>query len=83
MTNEERQLLLGLTQEIQRLFRERDDMIVGITATLLDLYRMLFATGADTKEVALGRLRAQHDQILQLVPGGQFGDGSSRWLRRP
>jgi hypothetical protein len=73
MTNEERQLLLGLTQEVQRLFKERDDMIVGVTATLLDLYRMLFASGADTKEAALGRLRAQHAQILKLVPGGQFG----------
>src|SRR5437870_4292506 len=73
MTSEERQLLLGLTREVQRLFQERDDMTVGVTATLLDLYRMLFAAGADTKEAALGRLRAQHSQILQLVPGGQFG----------
>lgn len=68
MTDNERELLLTLGQEVERLFRERDDMIVGITAVLLDLYRVLFKAGADSKEAALSRLRAQHEQLAGLFP---------------
>jgi hypothetical protein len=79
MTTEERQLLLGTSKEMQGLFRDRDDMLIGITTALLDVYRVLFAAGRDTKDAALSRLRAQHDQLRQVVPG-ELGCKALQWL---
>lgn len=63
MTAEERALLIETAKEVARLFQERDDMIVGFTAAILDLYRSAFQAGHQTKEDAIGRLRAQRDDL--------------------
>lgn len=79
MTNEERQLLLGTFKEMQGLFRDRDDMLIGITAAILDLYRALFAAGLDKKDPALTRLQAQHEELRQVLPG-ELGCKALKWL---
>jgi hypothetical protein len=71
MTDEERRLLTETARQVLQLFGNRDDMIVGITAALLDLYRMQFAAGLDTKDVALTRLRIQRDEINRLIHDGR------------
>ena len=38
MTNNERQLLVDTAKFTHQLSKDRDDMLVGITAALLDLY---------------------------------------------
>ena len=76
MTDAERQLLLDLAREVQRLFAERNDMIIGITAVILDLYRVQFAAHADTRDAALSRLRLQRDAINEQVHDGSM----SRYL---
>ena len=68
MTNEERQLLTMTARHVTQLFSDRDDMVIGVTAVLLDLYRVLFAAGRDSKEGALARLRTQHDEIDRVAP---------------
>lgn len=59
MTDYERQLLLETVQDLKRLSRERDDMIVATAAITLDLYRRGFASGDQTREEALAHLRVQ------------------------
>lgn len=64
----ERQALLESLRHIAQLFRDRDDMVIGLTAALLDLYRTSFANGHDTKAAAVTRLQAQLDQLKEDSP---------------
>jgi len=79
MTNEERQLMLGTHKDVLNLFQDRNDLLVGITAALLDLYRTLIFAGSDSKDAALLRLRAQRTQIIGAIPNG-VGSISLQWL---
>ena len=45
MRHDESQLLVQTAKNTVQLFQDRDDMLVGITATLLDLYRVGFQHG--------------------------------------
>lgn len=77
MTDKERLLLLETARHVTQLFGDRDDLIIGVTAAVLDLYRAQFLAGYDTKEAAIQRLRVQCDAIDQ-----QVGDDSkSRYLK--
>ncbi len=71
MTDDERKLLVEISKMALQLFGDRDDMVVGATVVLLDVYRTLFAAGADTKEEAVQRLKVQRDEIKRLVPGAR------------
>lgn len=66
----QRLLLIETVKEVRQLFGDRDDMVIGVTAAFLDLYRVLFAAGLDMKELALARLQTQHDEINRLIPSG-------------
>jgi hypothetical protein len=78
MTDDERQLLLGMSREVVNLFRDRDDALIGFTAAVLDLYRALFSSGADSKDAAVARLRAQADQLHEIANG--LGATSLKWI---
>jgi hypothetical protein len=79
MTAEERLLLTITARYVNDLFGDRDDLLIGIMAALLDLYRVLFNAGADTKDAALRRLGAQHQQLIDAVPEGRGGK-ALKWL---
>jgi hypothetical protein len=68
MTDDERTLLVETARFTHQLSRDRNDMLVGITAAILDLYRADFRDGRDTKQDALARLQIQCRQ-LSGVPG--------------
>jgi hypothetical protein len=78
MTDEERQLLIGMSTEVVHLFGDRDDFLVGFTAAILDLYRVIFSAGLDTKNAAVPRLRTQVDQLHQVANG--LGSISLKWI---
>jgi hypothetical protein len=59
MTDDERTLLVETAKFTHQLASDRNDMLVGITAALLDLYRTAFQDGRDTKRDALTRLQMQ------------------------
>lgn len=67
MTNEERQLLVALGDEIIELKNSRTDMVIGITAVLLDLYRTSIQASEQTKEDAVARLTTQRDWLAKEV----------------
>jgi hypothetical protein len=69
MTNEERQLLVALGDEIIELKQSRSDMVIGITAALLDLYRISIQKGEQTKDDAVARLTAQKEWLAKEVQG--------------
>jgi hypothetical protein len=65
-------LLLSATgQKVLQLFGDRDDLVVGITAVFLDLYRVMFTAGFDSKNAALSRLKAQYADLEGQIPGGR------------
>jgi hypothetical protein len=68
MEDKERLLLIESAKEIFQLFNDRDDMVVGITAALLDLYRVDFSTGRQTKSEALLRLSTQRLDLEGRMP---------------
>ena len=43
--------------------RDRDDLVVGVTAALLDLYREEFEAGRQSKETTLRRLTIQANAL--------------------
>jgi hypothetical protein len=49
-------------------------MLVGMTAALLDLYRIEFRAGRDTKQDALARLHLQRRELSRVAgePGAVF-----------
>jgi hypothetical protein len=59
MTPQERQLMVETAKELRRLYRERNDLVLGVTAALLDVYRGRFQSGHDTKGEAVQRLTMQ------------------------
>jgi hypothetical protein len=50
MAPEERQLLVETAKTVVGLFEDRDDMVVAITAVILDLYRIDFQRDHQTKQ---------------------------------
>ena len=68
MTEDERGLLRAMAAEMVRFQNERNDMIVAITAILLDLYRSGFTAGHQTKIDVVTRLQAQLSDLE--VKGG-------------
>jgi hypothetical protein len=86
MTQEERDLLVNLgtfagqaSEHLTTLFKDRNDMLVAFTATLLDLYRVLFAAGLDSKDAAAARLRTQRDQLAASMPDAE-GTVALEWI---
>jgi hypothetical protein len=79
MDNVERQLLLDAVGDVAELGKDRDDLLIGLVAGLLDLYRALFSAALDAKADALLRLKVQQNEILQAVPDGR-GSNSLKWL---
>jgi len=65
-------LLRELAEANISLHQDRDDMVVGITASLLDLYRISIENGHQTKEEAVARLTAQK-RWLEKEISGQVG----------
>lgn len=68
MDTNERALLLEVAKNTVQLFRDRDDMVVAVTAVLLDLYRIQFQNGAQTKADVLSRLQVQRDFLKNNEP---------------
>jgi hypothetical protein len=66
MTSDERALLIETAKFTHYLSQNRNDMLVGVTAALLDLYREDFKNGTDTKTAALARLRLQREQLASV-----------------
>jgi hypothetical protein len=54
---------------IVELGRTRDDMIVSVTAAILDLHRLLIQRGQQTKQDAINRLMVQKDLLVANSPG--------------
>jgi hypothetical protein len=79
MTPDERFLLTSTGEQVVELVANRDDMLIGFAAAILDLYRVLFESGTDTERAALARLRAQQDQLTTAVPGGR-GSKALKWI---
>lgn len=69
MGDMERQLLVELGDHVQELTRNRDDMVVGIVAAILDLYRISIERGEQTKHDAVARLSAEKAWLEMEVPG--------------
>jgi hypothetical protein len=65
MTEDERKLLRTASEAILQLVRDRDDMVAGLTAVFLDLYRVEFQEGRQAKAEALLRLQIQRDRLAQ------------------
>jgi hypothetical protein len=68
MTSDEHPLLLESAKNLVQLFQDRDDIVVGITAVLLDLYRINFREGVDSKQHAIARLKLQRDILEENEP---------------
>jgi hypothetical protein len=56
MTEDEQKLLRTASEAIMQLVRDRDDMVAGLTAVFLDMYRVEFQEG-------------RHAHLLQFSPG--------------
>jgi len=69
MTNDERILLVETAKFTDELSRNRNDMLIGITAALLDLYRTRFKEGTDSKPDALVRLELQQNELSRRANG--------------
>jgi hypothetical protein len=65
MTEDEQKLLRTASEAIMQLIRDRDDMVAGLTAVFLDLYRVEFQEGRQEKADALLRLQIQRDRLAQ------------------
>lgn len=78
MTDTELQLLTTTARQVVELSGNRNDMLIAFAAAILDLYRLLFDAGIDTKADALTRLNAQYDPIVQTIPGG-CGSVALKW----
>jgi hypothetical protein len=72
MTNDERNLLIQTARSVAQLSSDRDDMVVGVTAILLDLYRVEFESGRQNQSEAIARLQIQRNE-LNLVEPHRFG----------
>jgi hypothetical protein len=84
MAPEERQLLVETAKTVVGLFEDRDDMVVAITAVILDLYRIDFQRGHQTKQEALSRLQMQRGELSVVDPkqrGVKFLDALIETLR--
>src|SRR5271169_3215396 len=68
MTQDEQDLLQATSEAIMQLARDRDDMLAGFTAVILDLYRVEFQEGRQAKEEALFRLQIQRDFLARHSP---------------
>ena len=75
---EELQGLLNIARSVLQLQKDRDDLLIGVVAGLVDLYRALFSREVDSKAEALARLRIQHQQLAKAVP--PVDCLSLRWL---
>ena len=71
MTDNEHELLSETAKHVMELFDNRDDMLIGLVAAIVDLYRIAFDAGVNTKEAALTRLRTQQEQSVSVVPEGR------------
>jgi hypothetical protein len=65
MTEDEQTLLQTASEAIMQLIRDQDDMVTGLTAVFLDLYRVEFQEGRHAKAEALLRLQIQRDRLAQ------------------
>lgn len=97
MLEVERQAFMKLVENVEELGRNRDDMLIGIVAALLDLYRSSIERGDQTKDDAVARLTAQKDWLAKEIQG-QVGAlflefliatlradklDAAKWLRQP
>ncbi len=67
MTDDERELLAEIGKHLVQLFQDRDDLVVGVTAALLDLYREEFEAGRQSKETTLQRLTIQANALTAKI----------------
>jgi hypothetical protein len=58
-----------ITATLAEMVAERNDMVVGVTAALLDLYRVQFDAGKDSKHAAIVRLKLQVHDLEKKAPG--------------
>jgi hypothetical protein len=65
MTEDEQTLLQTACEAIMQLIRDRDDMVAGLTAVFLDLYRVEFQESRHAKAETLLRLQIQRDRLAQ------------------
>jgi hypothetical protein len=65
---DENDLLKATSEAIMQLARDRDDILAGFTAVLLDLYRVQFQEGHQTKPEALLRLQIERDFLARHSP---------------
>jgi hypothetical protein len=78
MTQDERALLLEIAKFTNELANNRNDMLVGVVAAILDLYRTDFREGKDTKQDAINRLRLQQEVLAEKENG--LGNLFLKWL---
>jgi hypothetical protein len=52
-----------VAESVVGLVNDRDDMVVGITAVLLDIYRTSIERGEQTEQDVLSRLSVQRDEL--------------------
>lgn len=69
MTEQERALLLDLAQQSFELTSNRNDILVGTVAALLDIHRLLSEHGVQTNNDAIQRLTVQKDWLDSNVAG--------------
>jgi hypothetical protein len=59
------EVLRAASEAIMQLVRDRDEMVAGFTAVLLDLYQVEFQEGRQTKAEVLFRLQVQRDRLAK------------------
>lgn len=77
MNDVERLLLTETTKDTQQLFKDRNDMLIGFAAVVLDLYRQQFKEPND-KSAAISRLKIQLAQLESI--SGKPGATALSWL---
>jgi hypothetical protein len=65
MTEDEQKLLRTASEAIMQLIRDRDDMVAGLAAVFLDLYRVEVQEGRQARAEVLFRLQIQRDRLAQ------------------
>jgi hypothetical protein len=70
MNNAEYEILLKTAEAMAEIEKSRNDMIIGISAAILDLHRLLIQAGHQTKQDAISRLTVQRDDIASKLPDG-------------
>lgn len=78
MTDEERQLLENTARSLLRVIDQQKDVMAGMEAALLEIYRAQFTTG-DRKPETLARLKLS---LKVLEAEGQGANFLSEFIRK-